>query len=248
MRCDKARLLFLAPDNFPVPANVLEPMTKVKAQRRFRDTLRKSGDRIVSESFSSPADLAQQIVAAIYNFVQESSGVRKKRDSTDYLKFLWEDTAYIDIRGLRVSNEAVHRFRIDELYTPLTTVSAPEERKPGEQRTVPLQRALKNRCVVLVGDPGAGKSTFLRRIAFAACETLLGRNPLAAAELLPAKPCPFPLLVRAASLSSHILKDRRIGGCPPDPDSPEWLIHYLEAASQGKNRTVDAGVLPRAAQ
>ena len=28
---------------------------------------------------------------------------------------------------------------------------------------------------------------------------------------------------------------------PADPDSPEWLIHYLEAASHGKNRTVDAG-------
>ena len=128
---------------------------------------------------------------------------------------MWEDTAYIDIRGLRVSNEAVHRFRIDELYTPLTTVSAPEERKAGEQRTVPLQLALENRCVVLVGDPGAGKSTFLRRIAFAACETLLGKNPLAATELLLSQSCPFPLLVRAASLSSHILKERRTGGCPP---------------------------------
>jgi hypothetical protein len=48
---------------------------------------------------------------------------------------------------LRISNEEVHRFRIDELYTPLTTLLAPEKpkKKLAEQWTVPLQRALKNR-------------------------------------------------------------------------------------------------------
>jgi formylglycine-generating enzyme required for sulfatase activity len=134
------------------------------------------------------------------------------------------------------------------LYTPLTTVLAREQReKSGEQvdregreerepkegedamhrqEPVPLQRALENRCVVLVGDPGAGKSTFLRRIAFAACETLLGRNPLAAAELIPVKPCPLPLLVRAASLANFIRAKKRDTAL--DSDSPEWLTLYLQ--------------------
>jgi formylglycine-generating enzyme required for sulfatase activity len=246
----KPVLLFLAADDFPIPANLLEPMAKIKAQAKFRESLRNGGKHIVALGFTSPADLAQKIVTSVYN-----SGGRKKPDAQGYLKFLWEDTAYIDIRGLRISNEDVHRFRIDDLYTPLTTVLAQEEpKRKKEKKTrgkeeearlaarqpVPLQRALENRRVVLVGDPGAGKSTFLRRIAFAACETLLGRNPLAAAELLPAGPCPFPLLIRAASLSNHILRNRRAVNCPPDADSPEWVIHYLEAEAQGKNRTLDA--------
>ncbi|MGA3025730.1 MAG: SUMF1/EgtB/PvdO family nonheme iron enzyme [Bryobacteraceae bacterium] len=235
----KPILLFLAPKGFPIPEDLLEPMTKIKAQRKFRDQLLNSGDHIVETDFRSSAELAQKIVISVYNF-----GGRKKPDAASYLKFLWEDTAYIDIRGLRISNEAVHRFRIDELYTPLTTLLATEEPKkkqaPMERKTVPLQRALKNRRVVIVGDPGAGKSTFLRRIAFAACETLLGRNPLAAAELLPAKPCPFPLLIRAASLSNHILHNRKAGNAPADVDSPEWVTHYLEAEARGRNHALDA--------
>ena len=94
------------------------------------------------------------------------------------------------------------------------------------QEPVPLQRALENRCVVLVGDPGAGKSTFLRRIAFAACETLLGRNALAAEELIPVKPCPLPLLIRAASLANFIRLKKRDTAL--DSDSPEWLTLYLQ--------------------
>ena len=58
---------------------------------------------------------------------------------------------------------------------------------------VPLQTVLvDHRRVVLIGAPGGGKSTFLKRIAFAACETLLGRNANAAAEMFPAATAPSP--------------------------------------------------------
>jgi formylglycine-generating enzyme required for sulfatase activity len=94
---------------------------------------------------------------------------------------------------------------------------------------------------VLVGDPGAGKSTFLRRIAFAACETMLGKNALAADELLP-KPCPFPLLIRAASLAEYIRKHKAsaTGDHPAEVSSPEWLVHYLDCASRENNWGLDA--------
>jgi formylglycine-generating enzyme required for sulfatase activity len=93
--------------------------------------------------------------------------------------------------------------------------------------------------VVLVGDPGAGKSTFLRRIAFAACETLLGKNALAAEDLLP-KPCPFPMLIRAATLAEYIRKRKAVtGDYPAEADAPAWLIHYLDHASRENNWDLD---------
>ena len=229
---EKPVLLFVAPNDFPVPANLLEPTWKTKEQLRFRNELSDSRQKILSIGFSSPDHLATQIVMAIYHWDRERSIKPEGIDATSYLEALWEETAWIDIRGLRVANEAVHRFRIDQLYTPLTTVLAStEDRKKleqalPEQRVIPLQRALENKRLVLVGDPGAGKSTFLRRIAFAACETLLGRNPLAADELIPRKPCPLPLLIRAATLASYI-HSSNAPGLPVQNDSLDWIGHFL---------------------
>ena len=235
------RLLFLAPEDFPVPANLREPGWKLDAQDAFRQSL-SDEKRILSIGFTTPDQLTTQIVTAIRNWERESSGAHGA-DPTPYLRALWEDTRYIDIRGLRVGNEAVYRFDIDKLYTPLTTVIAAVERKeaPAERQTVALQQALENPRVVLVGDPGAGKSTFLRRIAFAACETLLGKNALAAEGLLP-KPCPFPVLIRAATLAEYIRKRKAApaGDYPAELDAPAWLIHYLDFTSRENNWDLDA--------
>jgi formylglycine-generating enzyme required for sulfatase activity len=236
------RLLFLAPDDFLVAANLREPLWKSKAQDAFRKTLRNSKDGMPSIAFTSPDQLAIQIVAGVSNLGPKSSGTHAT-DPTPYLKALWEDTRFIAIRGLKVGNESAHQFNIDQLYTPLTTVLASAGRKdgPDEREPVPLQQALQDPRVVLVGDPGAGKSTFLRRIAFAACETLLGKNARAAEEMLP-KPCPFPILIRAASLAEYIRKHKAAsaGDHPTETDAPAWLIHYLESAARENNWDLDA--------
>jgi hypothetical protein len=227
----KPRLLFLAPDDFLVPAKPREPEWKTEEQERFRQELRDSKAEILSIGFSSPDHLATQIVTGIHHFDKfdnEQYGKPASVDPTSYLEALWEETAFIDFKHVRLADGTTPHFRIDELYTPLTTVFAEDEDKKlghelREQRTMPLQDALKYRRVVLVGDPGAGKSTFLRRIAFAACETLLGRNPLAAAALKLPEPCPLPLLIRAASLAKHVGRGRG----PVENNSPDWLAHYL---------------------
>jgi formylglycine-generating enzyme required for sulfatase activity len=233
----RPRLLFLAPDDFPVPAKPREPEWKSEAQDNFRQAILDSKDRILSIGFTSPDQLVTQIVTGIRNWERESTGAHGA-DPTRYLQALWEDTRFIAIRGLRVGNESAHQFNIDQLYTPLTTVLAGAEPKEGRayRQSVPLQQALQNPRVMLVGDPGAGKSTFLRRIAFAASETLLGKNALAAEEMLP-KPCPFPILIRAASLAEYIRKRKAApaGDHPAETDAPAWLIHYLDCVSRENN-------------
>jgi len=52
------------------------------------------------------------------------------------LGWLLEEARYIDIRGLQVGNQRVHRLEIDKLYTPLSTLRAtlPD---PTESRNKP---------------------------------------------------------------------------------------------------------------
>lgn len=107
--------------------------------------------------------------------------------------WLLEEARYIDIRGLQVGNQRVHRLEIDKLYTPLSTLRAtlpdPTEsrnkprhapasgalsggavgREPSSHRPGALQQALNNQRLVIVGDPGCGRTTFLRCITYAVC-------------------------------------------------------------------------------
>jgi hypothetical protein len=110
----------------------------------------------------------------------------ESQDPRVYLEQLREQTAWIDIRGLQVSSGKAHRFSIEDLYIPLTAVQgsqvmttwgrlvdAPEQIYGGIGRPDELQAALTYPKLVIVGDPGAGKTTFLRRIAFALSDSLL---------------------------------------------------------------------------
>ena len=51
-----------------------------------------------------------------------------------------------------------------------------EERMRKEPRPVPLDEALRQRTIVVLGEPGAGKTTFLRFLALAQSQALTG-NP-----------------------------------------------------------------------
>ena len=75
------------------------------------------------------------------------------------------------------------RFTIDDLYIPLTNELAernggmPEAARSMEHRAEEkpeLDSALKHLRLVIVGDPGSGKSTYLKRIVSAICEARLG--------------------------------------------------------------------------
>src|ERR1035438_1241634 len=106
----KHALLYLAPDDFSIPANLTEAAWKIKAQQKFRKELKDSKEHIIDTGFSSPAHLASQVVTGVSNWERKQSGETGRMDTAPYLTALREETAYIDIRGLRVGNEAVHRF------------------------------------------------------------------------------------------------------------------------------------------
>ena len=136
-------------------------------------------------------------------------------DPTRYLKALREETSHFDVQGLKFGDNRAYRFPIEEFYIPLTATSS---------AGVPLQEVLlAHRKLLVVGDPGSGKSTFLRRVAFQSC------NLYASGGLLPVR-------IEAAVLSSYIAQqqDKKLG--PADPASPEWIPVFLGAQCEEKNR------------
>ncbi len=211
----KPRLMFVAWDKHAVPADLREEDWKHDAQVKFRALVR-SEDRLRAPDFKEPMELANQILKGIRDLEQELP----EGDPTKYLEALHQDTANIEIRGFQTGQKEGYRFPIADLYTPLTAVQL-------SQNAVPLQEARRIGNIVIVGDPGSGKTTFLRRIAFACCQTLLGHEPKAATELFDAEECPFPIMISAASLAEFIATKRKLPQAPAGIDAPEWVPFYL---------------------
>lgn len=186
------------------------------------------------------------------------------QDPTKYLRDLLDKTAYIDIRGLHTGKGRANRFGIEELYISLTTAgpaagagdAKDRSRRSGKKtgrakqthagghgslaidaaREVPLAESLRDDRLVVVGEPGAGKTTFLRRIAYALCQTQLGDVPRAADERLGIRDRTFPILVRLNELAQHLMRCETDASTPNRVSAPNgesaagWLPHFLGAS------------------
>ncbi len=145
------------------------------------------------------------------------------------LKALEEDTRQIRIKGLKTKRTEPYFFGIDEIYIPLAAVAGPElTRKSAggyiqHQRRIVLEETLAQRNVVIIGDPGSGKSTFLRRVAFELCRTLRGNRPADAPPFLAKDDKRFPILIRVADLAKLLAADKS----PKPDDSPDWIPYFL---------------------
>ncbi|HLI30312.1 MAG TPA: SUMF1/EgtB/PvdO family nonheme iron enzyme, partial [Terriglobia bacterium] len=223
-----------------------EVQRNLEKLNEFKEWLNGLGFR---RTFTSPDDLKAGILAALYEWRDRhpefrAMPVRVNRDPSQYLRWLRDQTAWIDIRGLQVGSGKAHRFPIGDLYIPLKIASAGPARLPEKsnkeklqlRRPVPLQKALRNRKLVIAGDPGSGKTTFLRRIAYELC-----RETEKPGLQLPQDG--FPLFIRIAELEEFIRTCRakeQDHAAPTSKESPAWLAYFLHHRAQELKWRLDA--------
>ena len=111
---------------------------------------------------------------------------------------------------------------IDTLYIHLKVRSLGPDRDKVERAAdiasteIALEDILQNRTVVVEGEPGSGKTTFLRRIAWALCRADKENEQLR----IPVSG--FPIFIRIYRLDEHITATlaARQGGDPANADDP----------------------------
>ena len=224
----------------------------------------------IRETFKNPDDLRGKVESALRQWRDDHGYTRPAavNDPRRYLEDLCEQTRYIDIRGLQVGTGKAYRFPITDLYIPLTTAHAGRDRdRMAEEarRASRLEEALDESRLVIVGDPGSGKTTFLRWLVFQLAQSVMLEGAYAREAALPAagegwlgrlfrlfaqKPerstgrKPLPVLVRIAELAEYIRK--RSGHTDSTTlESPEWLVHFLAAKSEALNWSLDAAFFKR---
>lgn len=165
-------------------------------------------------------------------------------DPTRYLEAMESRNSFVEIRGMGA--QVAEQLPLDRVYTRLRVAgSGPEERiaDPRQQRDLhdhhlELPQVLNQAPhAVLIGDPGSGKTTFLRFAAQVLARSLLARDPALAnrelgLEIATPEEIPFPILLRLSRFADF-LADHPDDSCPQD--APEHLLRYLEFELRGRN-------------
>ena len=250
-------LAFLVDSTYPWPAElresnrVVEAMDRPRAEflamveevRRNREKLdefKKDLSHYIRGTFTDAASVRPVVMQALFEWQRRHAAHQAlpEGDPEAYLKALEDDTRQIRITGLTTRRAEPYFFRIDEIYISLTTLAGPEALRPGavrdveQQRRVALEQALSQRNVVILGDPGSGKSTFLRRVAFELCRTLRGARTSGAPLFLAPDDRRFPILIRVADFARVLATDPPPVGAPKLAEFAEWIAYFLGKQSE----------------
>ncbi len=180
----------------------------VRQLKKFETWL--DSDRVRSR-FTSSDNLGKEILKALFKW--RHPGQEPEPTAEKYVEFLREATRYIELGGLGANT--VNQYEIEQLYVPITTAA----REGGEDKRIPLEKALTHQRLVIQGDAGSGKTTFLRRIAR---ELLRETGPDVA---LPIRG--LPLFLRISEFDAHIEGCKGRADAPAPQNAAGWIAHFF---------------------
>ncbi|MBM3129709.1 MAG: DUF4062 domain-containing protein [Chloroflexi bacterium] len=225
----RPRLMFVASDDFKLPANLIENASKRKRQRDFRECVLKDAQQPCA-FFSDPKDLATKVVTAIRNYeVAPDYSADEKRyleqiiAKTELLEFVGipdpRQNAAIKLEDIFIPLGAEQQIEIDELNMEVPKIESVRPVVNSSEGFVTVREYLTSRKIIhrvtlddalrantrlmVLGDPGAGKSTLLRYLALMAAQNIggaTGPSPLPESRL----PILIPLRRFAASSQSLV--------------------------------------------
>ncbi len=246
-----------------------EEVLKVGSAVRGLKALKDFIDATVTRNtFTTPDDLAAKVTSSLFPWLLEQAlGDRVSApgrgpeaapevDLTPYLEALINRTDHIDIRGIGTQHaQGASRYPIERLYTPLSS-RAPLTDVPQADDAMDPAHGLRHRLVSLAdlvphydrllieGQPGAGKTTFLRLAACMLARDVLGEpcsdaGPWRLQHLgLDAVAAPkIPVLLRLADLAAFLDS----GDAPRlRHDGGVWLLDLLARSCEEDDHPVPA--------
>ncbi len=169
---------------------------------------------------------------------------QKKRLLDEYLEDVKTDTCRIDFKGIYSesgSGRNAISFPIEEHYTPLKTGRGSSRYRGnmaiGLSERVPLINLLSQHSkLLLIGEPGGGKTTFLRFIACVLAKDGLGREKPGRGKHLGISvesPSPVPILLQISYLARALQENPTISGY-----GNSWrIISQVMENQYGKEKT-----------
>jgi len=180
-----------------------EEMAAIRSAIRELKQFKKHLSEQLREIFTSPDDLAIKVTTSLSTWLQEKGEKVTQLDA--YLRDLLSQTDHFEIRGVARESRGSEalRPRIENLYIPLRCRDVDSFGRGDIELTQILSRSQR---ILIEGQPGAGKSTFLRLVACMLARDLLGQ-PYKANETwrqhylgFDDKVPPLPILLRLSLL------------------------------------------------
>ena len=210
----------------------------------FRRYIAKKGsDSIMCKELPGPTTYIR-VLRQIYK--QDINQVNSNFDFSNYVNYLKNESMYINVHGLITNEQKVVQFLIDKLYIPLKIKKYHLQGKKGDIRQhlrklapndIYLHECLQEQRLIIKGEPGSGKTTFLRLISFVLCEKILGKKSNHKIKFPWSEPIPLPIYLSVGRLTEYINKSRDKAKLnnPLQEDSPEWVLHFLRDQSHEYN-------------
>ncbi len=180
--------------------------------------------------------------------------VQEAPDPTRYLQYLRTHHGYVELRGMGA--QSAERLPLDEVYIRLRAAGSdgrrsarggkhhgPEDPAMERQSTRELAEVLaEHRHVALVGDPGSGKTTFVRYLAQQLARAGLGEKGALARVGMQAggQEPPLPVFVRIERMA-RFLVENPLTTC--SAEAPEHFLRYLNHTQEGHDHDLPPGYL-----